>query len=153
MALLLESGGYFLLEIAGSALLLEDGAPRRQETGGGRSKKKRGKRTVVIDDKTYIVPERDIPALLEAKLKGRKAPSTATVETPDVEEEGEYLQSDTLGIVWPSVDEAKQRYEQLLAQLNAQYAYDLADSLKKVADRVMAELEDEEEAVTLLLLH
>lgn len=115
-------------------------------SAAGRSKRRR----VIIGDEIYDVPERDVPALLEAKLLNRKAPSTVKVVKSKASKKVEPVSQPAVAVQTPSVDEAAERYTQIAMQLKAQD--DVRRMLDKVAQRVIAELEDEEDAAALLLL-
>lgn len=121
-------------------------------TGAGR----RGKRRrVVLGDQVYDVLERDLPTLLEAVMLNRKPPATAVVtpvqaDAPDQQAEAPAV---AMRLALPSLDEARERYEAMLADINRAATADVAALLQRVADRVLADLQDDEDAAVTLLLH
>lgn len=123
-------------------------------TGAGASR--RGKRRrIVLGDQVYDVLERDLPTLLEAVMLNRKPPATAVVtpvqaDAPDQQTEAPAV---AMRLALPSLDEARERYEAMLADINRAATADVAALLQRVADRVLAELEDDEDAAVTLLLH
>lgn len=168
--LLLEDGASFLLLEDGATFFdleegtVDDGAesPAYQESPAGRPSKDRSRgkrRRVVIDDQVYEVPERDLPALLEATMLNKRPPSTAEpVEAaPAAPKPRKPLKTAAQGfavpqMVLPTVAEAQARYEALLAQVNAQAADDVRRMLDRVAERVLMDLQDDEDAAELLLM-
>lgn len=52
----------------------------------------------------------------------------------------------------PSVDEAQARYEAILGELQAQAAQDVRAMLERVAQRVLEDLQDDEDAAEMLLM-
>lgn len=124
-------------------------------TGAGASR--RGKRRrIVLGDQVYDVLERDLPTLLEAVMLNRKPPATAVVEPAQpaarAQEKSEPTQVEARAPL-PSLKEARERYEAMLADINRAATADVAALLQRVADRVLAELEDDEDAAVTLLLH
>lgn len=126
----------------------------------GRADRKR-RRYVEIDGRMYDVPERDLPALLEATILGRNPPATAEVvekqkaapAKPSTKPRKQAKEApEPAAWVQPTVDDAQARYEALLAQVTDQASADVAQMLQRVAQRVMAELQDEEDAAIALLL-
>lgn len=124
-------------------------------TGAGASR--RGKRRrIVLGDQVYDVLERDLPTLLEAVMLNRKPPATAVVEPAQpaakAPAQAKPVQVEAR-VPLPSLDEARERYEAMLADVNRAATADVAALLQRVADRVLAELEDDEDAAVTLLLH
>lgn len=130
-----------------------------QQTGGGTNRHRR--RKLIVDGQLYEVPERDIPALLEAVMLQRKPPSTAEVveQAPAPRKPAPKAQKqpakarETEQWVQPTVDDAKARYDAMMAELNAQAQVDVARMMQRVAHRVIEDLIDEEEAAIALLMH
>lgn len=124
-------------------------------TGAGASR--RGKRRrIVLGDQVYDVLERDLPTLLEAVMLNRKPPATAVVEPAQpaarAQEKSEPTQVEARAPL-PSLDEARERYEAMLSDINRAATADVAALLQRVADRVLADLQDDEDAAVTLLLH
>lgn len=152
--------GSFSLYVA-QATLRYSGAPEVETplAPAGKSKRKDKRRRVEIDGHIYDVPERDLPTLLEAVLTRRKPPKTAIVEPverEDEDEEGEAEEGvlhETLEAAWeaPSLDEVQARYDAIYAQISAQATADVANMLRRVTERLMAEIEDEEDAIMALV--
>ena len=130
-----------------------------QNVGGGIPRQRR--RKIVVDGRLYEVPERDIPALLEAVMLQRKPPSTAEVveQAPAPRKSAPKAQKQPAKAreeeqwVQPTVDDAKARYDAMMAEINAQAQVDVARMMQRVAHRVIEDLIDEEEAAIALLMH
>lgn len=139
----------------GDATLIYSGARK----GAGSSKRRDKRRKIEIDGNVYDIPERDIPTLLESVLTRRKAPSSAIVEPVEKEDEDERCEKEEgalhemLEAAWeaPSLDEVQQRFDVIYAQISAQASADVANMLRRVTERVMAEIEDEEDALIALM--
>jgi hypothetical protein len=124
-------------------------------TGAGSSRRNK-RRRVVLGDQVYDVLERDLPTLLEAVMLNRKPPATAQVQAaPEAAPVPELQITDApaMRAPLPSVDEARARYEAMLTQINQAATADVAALLQRVADRVLADLQDDEDAAVALLLH
>lgn len=133
-------------------------APAPDVTPAGKSKRKKrdGLRRVIVGDTLYEVPERDLPALLEARLLNRKPPRTAQTVAKPAAAGVQTAQAPDAALVvpdyYPSVIEAQERYTALMREFQAQADADVRAMLDRVASRVLAELEDEEDAAAVLLM-
>lgn len=109
----------------------------------GRGKRRR----IVIRERVYEVPERDIPALLEAELLDRAPPVTADVvagpKPPRKRRKSAPQPVKTVEQVQEAVAEIRSRIEPENAWL--------MQALEAVAFRVLERLQDEEESIMLLV--
>lgn len=116
-----------------------------RRTGAGRSTGKR--RRVVIRERVYSVLERDIPALIEAELLDRAPPVTAeVVEGPKPPQKRRKSA--------PQPVKTAEQVREAVAEIRSRIEPDntwLMQALETVARRVIERLEDEDEALMLLL--
>lgn len=137
--LLHEAGGYVLQAAGGDRILLFlDPVP------AGRSSKRR---RVQIGDTIYDVPERDVQALIEAALLRREPPRSAEPVT-----EPKAVRKRVKPPRTP--DEAVRVADTLRSQIRVVGAADGFSALAlldRVVARLVAEMQDEEEAIIALL--
>jgi hypothetical protein len=116
----------------------------KRPQGAGKSSSKR--RRVVIGERVYEVSERDIPALLEAELLDRAPPKTAEVVAGPAPKKRVKKQPVR------SVEEVRTTLAKVERAVQAQPDADwLLPALEMVARRVIERIQDEEEALMLLL--
>lgn len=129
---------------------------RRAEQPAGRPSKDRKRRRVIVNDTLYEVPERDIPALIEAALRNSTPPGTAEeVATPKAAHpitRKASRKSQPVVIEQPTIDDIEQRAEALRVEFAAQAHIDMLAMLDRISARVLIELQDEDDALTALLL-
>lgn len=125
--------------------------------GAGKSKRRR--RRIELRGRMYEVDERDIPALLEAVLRDSKPPGTAEVVEPakPAPKAPQKARKAAPAVSTPqpepvSVDLVAERVAMLQAEIQRQAEQDVLRMLDRVAQRVMAEVEDEDDALVALLL-
>lgn len=122
-------------------------------------KSKRRRRRIELRGRMYEVDERDIPALLEAVLRDSKPPGTAEVVEPSkpAPKAPQKARKAAPAVSAPqpepvSVDLVAERIAMLQAEIQRQAEQDVLRMLDRVAQRVMAEVEDEDDALVALLL-
>ena len=116
-----------------------------RRTGAGKSSGSK-RRRVVIGERVYEVSERDIPALLEAELLDRAPPKTAEVVAGPAPKKRVKKQPVR------SVEEVRTTLAKVERAVQAQPDADwLLPALEMVARRVIERIQDEEEALMLLL--
>lgn len=109
----------------------------------GRGKRRR----IVIRERVYEVPERDIPALLEAELLDRAPPVTAEViEGPKPPRKRAKKAPRPV----KTVEQVRETVQQIKRRIEPDDAW-LAQALEAVAFRVLERLQDEEDSLMLLL--
>lgn len=109
----------------------------------GRGKRRR----IVIRERVYEVPERDIPALLEAELLDRAPPVTAEViEGPKPPRKRAKKAPQPV----KTVEQVRETVQQIKRRIEPDDAW-LAQALEAVAFRVLERLQDEEDSLMLLL--
>ena len=123
---------------------VEGAAPGVTPAGkSGRGKRRR----IVIRERVYEVPERDIPALLEAELLDRAPPVTADVVAGPKPPRKRRKSA-------PQPVKTVEQVQEAVAEIRSRIGPDdawLMQALETVAQRVLERLQDEEDSLMLLL--
>lgn len=126
-------------------------------TGGGIPKRKRKPRRIVVDDVIYDVPERDLPAFIDSVIQARSVPASVEVtvdQRPDTGVQQAVAPEVRLPPRGETPESLQARADALRVHLMRQQAdRALLVLIDRTIARLMAEIEDEEEAAIALLLH
>jgi len=128
------------LTLVGGTSVAGSQVPAGRSTGGRR-------RRVIVRDRVYMVNERDIPALLEAELLDRAPPKTAeVVEGPKPPRKRRKSAPQPV----KTVEQVREAVAEIRGRIEPDNTW-LMQALETVARRVIERLEDEDEALMLLL--